>query len=80
MAVRRKISRPWEKRDTATMCAAKKKPPTRVRPSPMLTAAALSPVTDTRPMPAMHSTAAAMLYRSGRCRATAQYRKGTMTQ
>ena len=75
-----KMSRPSEYLATATMWAAKKKPPMRVSTSPMLKAVALLPVTDTRAMPAIHRKAARMLNLSGRRLAMTQYRKGTMTQ
>ena len=78
--VRMKMSRPSEYLDTATMWAAKKKPPMRVSTSPMLKAEALSPVMDTRAIPPMHRKAAIRLNRSGRRLAMNQYRKGTMTQ
>ena len=70
IAVRMKISRPWENLDTATMWQAKRKPPHSVSASPMVKAS--PPSQDTKPMPATHSAAANTLKRSGLARSTTQ--------
>ena len=70
ITVSRKMSRPWENLDTATMWQANRKPPHRVIPSPREKAS--PPSQDTKPIPATHSAAASTLNRSGLARSTAQ--------
>lgn len=76
--VKRIASLPWVSLATATICIAKKKPPSRVSKSPVPIVRFC--VNDTNPIPAKQSKAARKLYRSGRVWLTNQYRNGTTTQ